>query len=88
MDVFDFQIFVKKAADVDAPAALAAVERAAEEYPGSNGTDQTEYKEDQTQFVDQILGLVYALLAGDPHRFVGNRARWRSRSSNEHANSV
>ena len=62
-DVFDFQIFVKKAADVDAPAALAAVERAAEEYPGSKVLDQTEYKEDQTQFVDQILGLGTRLLA-------------------------
>jgi putative ABC transport system permease protein len=61
-DVFDFQVFVKKAGTVDSPTALAAVERAAEAYPGAEVLDQTEYKEDQTAFVDQLLGLVYALL--------------------------
>jgi putative ABC transport system permease protein len=62
-DVFDYQIFVKKAADVDAPTALAAVKRTAKAYPGAKVLDQTQYKEDQTKFVDQLLGLVYALLA-------------------------
>ncbi len=41
----------------------AAVEKVAEDYPGANVPDQTEYKEEQMGFVDQILGLVYALLA-------------------------
>ena len=35
----------------------------ADDYPGANVLDQTEYKEEQPGFVDQILGLVYALLA-------------------------
>jgi putative ABC transport system permease protein len=62
-DVFDFQVFVKKASSVDAATALAAVKGVAEGYPGSKVLDQTEYKADQTKFVNQILGLVYALLA-------------------------
>ncbi len=62
-DVFDFQIFVKKAAGVDASTALAAVKDVAKAYPGAKVLDQTAYKEDQTKFVDQLLGLVYALLA-------------------------
>jgi putative ABC transport system permease protein len=62
-DVFDFQIFIKKTAGVDASTALAAVKDVAKSYPGAKVLDQTAYKEDQTKFVDQLLGLVYALLA-------------------------
>jgi putative ABC transport system permease protein len=59
----DMQVFVKNADGVSADAALAAVEREASAYPGAKVLDQTEYKEEQLAFVDQILGLVYALLA-------------------------
>jgi putative ABC transport system permease protein len=62
-DQYDFQIFVKKAANVDAKTALASIKRAAAASPGSKVLDQTEYKADQTKFIDQLLGLIYALLA-------------------------
>jgi putative ABC transport system permease protein len=61
-DVYDFQVFIKKAPSVDNATALAAIERVTDTYPGADVLDQTEYKENQLQFVDQILGLVYALL--------------------------
>lgn len=32
-------------------------------YPGTTVLDQAGYKADQTKFVDQMLGLIYALLA-------------------------
>jgi putative ABC transport system permease protein len=62
-DRYDFQVFVQKAGDVDTARALTAIEGVAAEYPGSKVLDQAEYKKDQTEFVDQILGLIYALLA-------------------------
>jgi putative ABC transport system permease protein len=61
-DQLDFQVFVKQADAVSGTDALRAVEREANRYPGAKVLDQTEYKAEQTQFVDQILGLVYALL--------------------------
>jgi putative ABC transport system permease protein len=62
-DQTDVQVFVKKADGVRADDALAAVEGVAADYPGVDVLDQTEYKEEQMGFVDQMLGLVYALLA-------------------------
>ena len=62
-DQLDFQVFVKKAAGVTAADALAAVQREADAYPGAKVLDQTGYKEEQLAIVDQMLGLVYALLA-------------------------
>jgi putative ABC transport system permease protein len=62
-DQKDAQVFVKKAGGVSADDALAAVEGVAADYPGVDVLDQTEYKEEQMGFVDQMLGLVYALLA-------------------------
>jgi putative ABC transport system permease protein len=62
-DQFDYQVFVKKAPGASPAAALAALERVAADYPGANVFDQEGYKADQTRFVDQLLGLVYALLA-------------------------
>jgi putative ABC transport system permease protein len=61
-DQLDFQVFVKQAESVPAATALAAIEREADRFPGAKVLDQTEYKAEQTKFVDQILGLVYALL--------------------------
>ena len=60
---FDFQIFVKKAEGVPAQTALAAVKQASAAFPGTKVLDQTGYKEEMSGFVDQMLGLVYALLA-------------------------
>jgi len=62
-DQFDYQVFVKKAPSASTTGALAALERVAANYPGANVFDQEGYKADQTRFVDQLLGLVYALLA-------------------------
>lgn len=62
-DQKDVQVFMKKAAGVSADDALAAVEGVAADYPGVDVLDQTEYKEEQMGFVDQMLGLVYAMLA-------------------------
>ena len=62
-DQFDYQVFVKKAPGAAPAAALAALERVAADYAGAKVFDQEGYKADQTRFVDQLLGLVYALLA-------------------------
>jgi putative ABC transport system permease protein len=62
-DQMDAQVFIKKATGVSASEALAAVDAVAADYPGTDVLDQTEYKEEQMGFVDQMLGLVYALLA-------------------------
>ena len=61
-DQFDLQVFVRLADGVDPAAAVAAVEREADAYPGTKVLDQTEYKAEQTGQIDQMLGLVYALL--------------------------
>ena len=63
VDQLDAQIFIKSADGVSPDAAVAAVERAAAPYAGAKVLDQNEYKEEQMAFVDQMLGLVYAMLA-------------------------
>ena len=63
VDHLDSQIFVKRSAGSSPDAALAAVEDVAAGYPGAKVLDQDEYKEEQMAFVDQGLGLVYAMLA-------------------------
>jgi putative ABC transport system permease protein len=62
-DQTDVQVFIKVADGVPASQAKAAIEGVAEDYPGVDVVDQAEYKDEQMGFVDQILGLVYALLA-------------------------
>jgi putative ABC transport system permease protein len=59
----DIQIFVRADDEHSVADALAAVEHEAEAYPGAKVLDQTEYKQEQMAFVDQMLGLVYAMLA-------------------------
>jgi len=59
----DLQVFVRAADGVAVEDALAAVEAVTEPYPGVQVLDQSGYKEEQLAFVDQMLGLVYALLA-------------------------
>ena len=63
VDQLDSQIFIKQAEGVSPEQALAAVEREASVYPGAKVLNQSEYKEDQLAFVDQLLGIVYAMLA-------------------------
>jgi putative ABC transport system permease protein len=62
-DRFDYQVFVKKAATATPVAALAALKAVSAAYPGTKVFDQAGYRDDQTRFVDQLLGLIYALLA-------------------------
>jgi putative ABC transport system permease protein len=63
VEQLDFQVFVKKADGVKVSTALAAVHQEADAYPGAKVLDQTGYKAEQLAVVDQMLGLVYALLA-------------------------
>jgi len=61
---FDTQVFVKKAPGVSTAAALAAVKTVAAQYaPGTTVQDQAAYKAEQTKPINQILALIYTLLA-------------------------
>ncbi|HEU4910563.1 MAG TPA: FtsX-like permease family protein [Actinomycetes bacterium] len=60
---YDAQVAVKKAPEVSEEAALAAVERASEAYAGVSVLDRDGFKEEQSAWLDGMLGLVYALLA-------------------------
>ncbi len=62
-DQKDVQVFIKKASGATPDEALAAVKKVANDYPGVKVLNQAEYKAEQTGFVDQLLGLVYAMLA-------------------------
>ena len=59
----DTQVFVKKASGTTADAALSAVKSVTAAYPGVKVLDQTGYKEEQAKPVNQLLALIYALLA-------------------------
>ena len=56
-------MFVKKAPGVSTAAALAAVRAVATRYPGAKVMDQAAFKADQAKPINQMLALVYALLA-------------------------
>jgi putative ABC transport system permease protein len=61
---YDTQVFVKKAPGVTTAAALAAVKTVAAQYaPGTTVQDQAAYKTEQTKPINQILALIYTLLA-------------------------
>ena len=61
---FDAQVFVKKAPGATTAAALAAVKTVAAQYaPGTTVQDQAAYKAEQTKPINQILALIYTLLA-------------------------
>jgi putative ABC transport system permease protein len=60
---YDSQVFVKKAPGVSTASAEAAVKRVAKEYPGAKVLDRAGYKQEQTKPVNQLLALVYVLLA-------------------------
>jgi putative ABC transport system permease protein len=62
-DHFDFQVFVTVADGVSAEAAEAAILAVADDHPQASVQDRTAYKEAQSAPVDQLLNLVYALLA-------------------------
>ena len=60
---FDQQVIVKQSADVSKAAALAAVKRAAEPYAGVSVLDRDGFKKEAAAPLNQMLTLVYALLA-------------------------
>ena len=61
-DQYDFQVFVRKADGVDTPDRARAIDEVADGYPGAKVLDQSGYEDDQTMFIDQLLGLIYAML--------------------------
>ena len=61
-DRLDFAVLAKARAGVTPAAARAAVERVTAEFPNAELRDQAEFKQQQEDQVDQILGLVTALL--------------------------
>ncbi len=63
VDQLDAQIFIKAADGVSPEQTMTAVERVAADYPGAKVLDQSQYKQEQMAIVDQMLGLVYAMLA-------------------------
>ncbi|MGE5291217.1 MAG: ABC transporter permease [Micromonosporaceae bacterium] len=61
---YDAQVFVKKAPTVTSAAALEAVEKLAARYaPGSTVMDRAAYRAEKVKPINQLLMLVYALLA-------------------------
>ena len=61
---FDSQVFVKKAPGVPTAAALDAVKKLSAQYAvGATVQDQAAYKAEQTKPINQILALIYTLLA-------------------------
>jgi putative ABC transport system permease protein len=61
---YDTQVFVKKAPGVTTAAALAAVKKLSAQYAvGATVQDQAAYKADQTKPINQVLAIVYVLLA-------------------------
>lgn len=62
-DQFDRQIYVATADGVDADASLAAIEAVLEDWPNAELQDQAAFKADITGEIDQMLNLIYGLLA-------------------------
>ena len=59
---FDNEVIVKQSSDVSETAALKAVEDASAAYAGVDVLDRDGYKAEQAGFLNQMLGLIYALL--------------------------
>jgi putative ABC transport system permease protein len=60
---YDSQVFIKKAPDASTAAALAAVRGIATKYSGTTVMDQAAFKAARAKPIQQMLMLVYALLA-------------------------
>jgi putative ABC transport system permease protein len=58
----DYGVYVKKAADVSTPAAVAAIKNVTKDYPGVKVMDESQFKASIAKPFNQLLGLVYALL--------------------------
>jgi len=62
-EVVDNQVYVRLADGVSPAEGRKALERVAKPYPNAEIQDQTEFKESFSGQINQILGLVYVLLA-------------------------
>lgn len=62
-DQLDFQIFVTTADGVRDADARSAIDAVVEDYPQASVQDRAAYKDAQTASIDQMLNLVYELLA-------------------------
>jgi putative ABC transport system permease protein len=60
---YDYQVFVKKAPGLSSAAALAAIKTITSHYPGATVLNEAQYKAQTAQPINQILGLIYVLLA-------------------------
>lgn len=60
---YDAQVFVQKAPGVSTAAALSAVRAVADHYSGTTVMDQAAFKADRAKPIQQLLMLVYILLA-------------------------
>jgi putative ABC transport system permease protein len=60
---FDARVFVSRAEGVTPEAARKAVEAVTAAYPNATLQDQTEFKEAQAAQINQLLGLIYVMLA-------------------------
>ena len=63
VDVYDRQVYVAMHDDVPAAESRTAIEAAVADWPNATIDDQAEFKETVTQEIDQILNLIYGLLA-------------------------
>jgi putative ABC transport system permease protein len=61
-DRFDYQVYVDRAPGVSAAQARAAIEKVTDAYPSAKLQDQTQFKAARAAQVNQLLGLIYALL--------------------------
>ena len=59
---YDYLVFVKKAPGVSTAAALAAIKTVTRDYPGVTVQNQAQFIAQNTQFINQILNLIYVLL--------------------------
>lgn len=62
-DLYDKQVYVGAADGVSAAESRAAIEAAVAEWPNAEIDDQAEFKESVTAEIDQMLNLIYGLLA-------------------------
>ena len=62
-DQFDFSVYVATAPGVDTAAAEAAIATVSDDYPNADLQSRSEYIEDQAAQVDQLVNLMYGLLA-------------------------
>lgn len=61
-DIFDFQVYVLRSPDASPEQARAAVEAVAADFANAEVQDLQQYKQAQYDQVNQLLGLIYALL--------------------------